>query len=167
MNSAAWWIDHLQLETHPEGGYFRRIYTAADELSAACLPERYAGDSRPAATAIYYLLPGSECSRLHRLKSDEIWHFFYGAGLTIHAIDESGDYRPVRLGADPHAGQTFHNVVRAGCWFGATVDDPNAFTLVSCIVVPGFDFADFELGKRATLIKHYPQHAELITRLTD
>jgi predicted cupin superfamily sugar epimerase len=118
------------------------------------------------ATAIYYLLPGTQCSRLHRLKSDEIWHFYHGAPLTMHIIDEQGMYRPVRLGQDPRAGQNFHSVVRAGCWFGAALDDPHAFALLGCTVAPGFDFADFELGERAALLARYPQHAALITRLT-
>ncbi|MCP5426595.1 MAG: cupin domain-containing protein [Gammaproteobacteria bacterium] len=166
MPNAAWWIDHLQLRPHPEGGYYRRIYTAADSLPASCLPGRYDSGTRPLATAIYYLLPGDHCSRLHRLKADEIWHFYYGAGLTVHIIDEDGDYRPARLGHDPHAGQSFQSVVRAGCWFGATVDDPDTFALLGCTVTPGFDFADFELGERSSLLRQHPRHEALIMRLT-
>lgn len=155
------WIAHLQLAPHPEGGYFRRSYTA--ELTATW-PER--DGPRPVATAIYYLLKGGQRSRLHRLQSDELWCFHTGSALTVHILDDWGDYAAWRLGSNPAAEQRLQLTIRAGCWFGATVDDPAGFSLVSCTVAPGFDFADFELADRAALTNQYPQHAELIERLT-
>lgn len=154
------WIARLQLEPHPEGGYFRRSYTAESTLT---LSDR--AGPRPVATAIYYLLKGGQRSRLHRLKSDELWHFYAGSPLTVHVFDGSGRYAAWRLGADPTLGQRFQLAVQAGCWFGATVDDPVGFGLVGCTVAPGFDFADFELADRVALARRYPQHAELIERL--
>lgn len=155
------WIAHLQLAPHPESGYFRRNYTAALVLD---LPDR--NGPRPAATAIFYLLKGDQRSRLHRLKSDELWHFYTGSPLTVHRLDLHEGYVAAKLGCDPVAGQRFQIAVRAGCWFGATVDDPAGFSLLGCTVAPGFDFADFELADRATLLCQYPQHAKLIERLT-
>jgi len=158
------WIDHLRLAAHPEGGYFRRIYTAGWFIPADVLPDR--GQSRPVATAIYYLLKGRQHSRLHRLKSDELWHFYLGSSLVIHVFDPDGGYRPWRLGAEPGDDQHLCVTVHAGCWFGATVADPDGFSLVGCTVAPGFDFADFELADRTALLNGYPRHTKLIEQLT-
>ncbi len=155
------WIAHLQLGLHPEGGYFRRTYTAELTLD---LPDR--SGPRPVATAIYYLLKGDQYSRLHRLKSDELWHFHLGSALTLHLLGSREGYIAAKLGADPAAGEHLQIAIPAGCWFGATVDDPAGFSLLGCTVAPGFDFADFELADRATLIHRYPQQAALIERLT-
>ncbi|HCK80133.1 MAG TPA: cupin domain-containing protein [Candidatus Competibacter sp.] len=158
------WIAHLRLEPHPEGGYFRRIYTAAWHIPADVLPDH--DGARPVVTAIYYLLKGEQHSRLHRLKSDELWHFYLGSPLTVHMLDRGNQYVAWRLGSNPSAGQHLCQVTHAGCWFGATVDDPNGFSLVGCTVAPGFDFADFELADRQMLLQQYPQQAQLIERLT-
>ncbi|MEI2772808.1 MAG: cupin domain-containing protein [Candidatus Competibacter sp.] len=155
------WIAYLQLEPHPEGGYFRRSYTA--ELTLA-LPDR--AGPRPVATAIYYLLKSGQRSRLHRLKSDELWHFYTGSPLTVHVLDSEGRYVARRLGADPTADQRFQLAIHAGCWFGATVDDPAGFSLVGCTVAPGFDFADFELANRSALVRQYPHHIGIIEQFT-
>ena len=158
------WIAYLRLESHPEGGYFRRVYTAELMLPAGALPDH--GTPRPVATAIYYLLKAGQRSRLHRLKSDELWHFHTGSPLTVHLLDDRGECVVRHLGPDPRAGQHFQLPIRAGCWFGATVDDLTGFSLIGCTVAPGFDFADFELADRAALIRRYPRHVELIERLT-
>ncbi|MCC8998552.1 MAG: cupin domain-containing protein [Candidatus Contendobacter sp.] len=155
------WIAHLRLIPHPEGGYFRRSYTA--ELILTLLDR---DGPRPVATAIYYLLKNGQRSRLHRLKADELWHFYAGSPLTVHILDHRGEYAVQRLGPDPGANQHFQFVIRAGCWFGAAVDDPASFSLIGCTVAPGFDFTDFELADRATLIGQYPQHVMLIESLT-
>jgi predicted cupin superfamily sugar epimerase len=165
MTDATWWIEKLQLVPHPEGGYFRRVYTATGCIDQAALPPCYRGP-RPFATAIYYLLPGHEFSSLHRLQSDELWHFYYGSSLTLHSIDEQRRHLTIRLGSNPEAGQSFQAAIKAGWWFGATVDDPAAYALVGCTVSPGFEFADFEIGKREVLLREYPEHASLIVRLT-
>lgn len=160
------WIDRLELQPHPEGGYFRETYRAAENIPEAALPERFTGP-RAFGTAIYYLLTGDDFSSLHRLASDEIWHFYTGAPLDIHMIDAAGRYRKQRLGCNPHEGESLLQVVvEAGNWFGATVADRDAFTLAGCTVAPGFDFADFELARREDLLGLYPAHAELIRTLT-
>lgn len=165
QRSAVFLIDMLKLKRHPEGGYFCETYRATETIPAAALPDRFQG-SRHYATAIYYLLQSNDFSALHRLSSDEIWHFYGGAPLDIHTIDPSGNYQKHRLGNDLQNGQSFQIVVAAGCWFGATVALPDSYTLAGCGVAPGFDFADFELADSQSLIGNYPQHAALILRLT-
>jgi len=158
--SAREWIRHLNLAPHPEGGFYRETYRSADRIPAAALPERYRGD-RSCGTAIYFLLEGTQVSRLHRIHSDELWHFYAGSGLQLHRIERDGGYVALRLG--PGAPQA---LLPAGCWFGATVDDPRAYALVGCTVAPGFDFADFELGDRDALLSRYPDQAALIRLLS-
>jgi hypothetical protein len=163
--SAQFWIEHLQLEPHPEGGYYRETYRSAEDIPATALPERYAG-SRPYATTIFYLLKSGDFSALHRLTSDETWHFYSGAALDIHILSPDGGYWKPRLGNNPEQDQSFQVVVPAGCWFGATVATGDGYTLCACSVSPGFDFADFELADRRALTACYPAHAELIRKLT-
>ncbi len=163
--SSHYWIDSLELERHPEGGYFRETYRAAESIPATALPNRFQG-CRQFATAIYYLLQSEDFSALHRLASDEVWHFYGGSPLDIHIIDPSGRYSKPRLGNDPKNDQSFQVVVEAGCWFGATVALPGSYTLAGCSVAPGFDFADFELAHRQALITQYPKHKNLIEGLT-
>lgn len=165
MKTADDYIRLLGLQPHPEGGWYRETYRSAETIPPEALPVRFDG-ARPFATAIYFLLSSETFSALHRIRSDEQWHFYAGSALTVHSIEPSGEYRAVRLGADIGRGEAFQAVVPAGCWFGATVDEPGAFALVGCTVAPGFDFADFELGRRETLIRQFPAQRELIVRLT-
>ena len=160
MSSAADWIARLRLTPHPEGGYFRETYRAADAIPAAALPPRY-GAPRCVATAIHFLLTARQVSRLHRLKSDELWFFHAGQPLTVHVLAPTGKLTETTLGRD-----TLQVVAPAGCWFGASVAARRGFSLVSCVVAPGFEFADFELAGRAALLRQFPQHRRLITRLT-
>lgn len=155
----------LGLRPHPEGGWYRETYRSAESIPGAALPGRYAGE-RPFATAIYFLLTSDTFSALHRIRSDEQWHFYAGCALTVHVIEPSGAFRTLRLGPRLERGESFQGVVPAGCWFGATVDAPGGFALVGCTVAPGFDFADFEMGERAALLRRHPAHQALIERLT-
>jgi len=159
------WIEKLQLLPHPEGGYYRQTYRSELIVPKTALPPAFSC-SRAVATAIYFLLDGENFSALHRLRSDEMWHFYAGGTLVVSVIDDRGEYSEILLGGGPEAGEAFQAVVKAGCWFGARVKDPGSFALVGCTVSPGFDFDDFELGKRAELLRLYPQHREVIERLT-
>ena len=163
---ATYWIDRLHLEPHPEGGFFRETYRSPESIDSGALPSRFDGP-RAIATAIYFLLRSHERSAFHRIKSDECWHFHTGSPLTIHVISPEGDYAARSLGSRPDLGQAFQAVVPAGSWFGATVHDPDSFSLVGCTVSPGFDFADFELAGRSDLTARYPQHRSIIEKLTD
>lgn len=163
--SAEYWIEHLRLVPHPEGGHFRETYRAAESIAGAHLPARYGG-ARAHSTAIYFLLRAPEVSALHRIKSDEIWHFHAGGPLVVSAIRPDGERRDLTLGPDPDDGQTLQAMVPAGDWFGAALGPGAPYALVGCTVSPGFEFADFELADRRTLVARYPQHAALIQRLT-
>ncbi|MGE5233365.1 MAG: cupin domain-containing protein [Acidobacteriota bacterium] len=158
------WIAQLGLRPHPEGGAFVETYRSPDLLARAGLPERFPGP-RPASTAILFLLRQGEISHLHRLRSDEVWHFHAGAPLLVHVILPGGELRRHRLGPHPEHGEVFQAAVPHGAWFGAELAGPGEFALVGCTVSPGFDFADFELADRATLLWEFPQHADLIARL--
>jgi predicted cupin superfamily sugar epimerase len=159
------WVRALHLLPHPEGGHFAETYRSADQLPAGALGGRYAGP-RACATAIYYLLRGAEFSALHRLRSDEMWHFHAGCGARITTIAPDGRLGEVRFGPDPAEGQALQVLIPAGTWFGVAVDDPASYVLAGCTVSPGFEYEDFELGNRAELTAAYPQHREVIERLT-
>ncbi len=155
MKSQHFWVDHLNLRPHPEGGYFTETYrTSAPE------------GQRAASTGIYFLLPSHDVSHLHRIDADEMWHFYEGSALTVHIISESGEYSSLSIGDDPDKGQAFQGVVPAGVWFGATVDEPDGYALVGCTVAPGFEFGGFELADRADMLDKFPGHSEIIKRLT-
>jgi len=158
-------IEQLGLTRHPEGGWYRETYRCSETAPAATLPERFGGD-RSFCTAIYFLLGKEDVSVLHRIKSDEMWHFYAGTTLTIHSLTPDGEHRTVRLGPDCAAGETYQAVVPAGCWFGAEVSGAGKFSLVGCTVAPGFDFADFEMGNRDVLVQQYPEHTDIILKLT-
>ena len=162
---AQYWVEKLQLAAHPEGGYYRRTYRAELMIDRAALPAAFTG-ARAVSTAIYFLLQGKNFSAFHRLRSDEVWHFYAGDPLIVHGIEPEGKYFSILLGRDLEAGEVLQGVVPAGCWFASHVADWNSFAVVGCTVAPGFDFADFELAKRGGLAASYPQHRELIERLT-
>ena len=162
--NAEYWIEKLKLEPHPEGGYFRQTYKSDLVIVREAL-SGFTG-ARAASTAIYFLLEGKNFSAFHRLRSDELWHFYAGSPLAVHVIEPAGSYSSILLGSDPEAGQTFQAVVRAGCWFASHVADWKSWALVGCTVAPGFEFADFEMAGREELSAKYPQHEEMIRRLT-
>jgi len=159
------WIQSLQLREHPEGGWFREFYRADETIPHHSLPSRFSGD-RHFSTAIYFLLNETDFSAFHRIKQDELWHFYDGASLTIHMIDPTGNYSAVKLGKNIQAGETLVTAVKAGWLFGATVNDNRTYGLVGCTVAPGFDFEDFEMPGRAQLLEQYPQHRIIIEKLT-
>jgi predicted cupin superfamily sugar epimerase len=165
MSDAQTWIDRLDLEPHPEGGYYRETYRTEHAIPADGLPDRF-DDARNVAALIYFLLPGDSFSALHRIQQDEAWHFYDGAPITLHRITPDGTYSTVTLSRSVEDGHCLQTVVPAGTWFGATVDENDGYSLVGCTTAPAFDFADFELADRAALTEELPDHAPLIERLT-
>jgi hypothetical protein len=159
------WITRLGLQPHPEGGFFRETYRAAETIARAHLPSRFSGD-RAFSTAIYFLLEGRDFSALHRICQDEMWHFYDGCPLLVSSISPEGTLSVVRLGRDMRAGEVLQAVVPAGYFFGARPSDPDSYSLAGCTVAPGFNFADFELPTRAELAARFPQHAAVIQQLT-
>lgn len=159
------WIERLRLQAHPEGGFFRETYRSGETVSRQHLPPRFSGD-RAFSTAIYFLLERHDFSALHRIRQDEVWHFYDGCALIVTSIKPDGELCVQRLGRDVRAGDVLQAVVPAGRLFGARPSDPRSYSLVGCTVAPGFDFADFELPARQELLEEYPQHAALIEQMT-
>ena len=159
------WIARLSLIPHPEGGYYREMYRSPGTIAEQALPSGYGGH-RSYVTSIYFLLTSQSPSRFHRLRSDELWYFHAGSPLTVFAISPSALMTKHRLGSDCASGEALQCAIPAESWFAAAVDVPDAFSLISCVVAPGFDFADFELGNRDELIHQFPGHAACIEQLT-
>jgi uncharacterized protein len=168
----------LTLEPHPEGGWFRETYRSEKAVETT-------RGSRAASTAILFLVTVSSPSRFHRLASDELWVFQAGLPLELITLDAGGAAR-VRVLGDPAARREAmpQALVPAGAWQAARVaagrrpgavapesdagraENERAWSLLSCVVTPGFDFADFELARPADLIALCPEETELILTLT-
>lgn len=155
----------LNLQPHPEGGFFKETYRSDQVIPHSILGEDFDGD-RNVCTGIYFLLTSDTFSAFHRINQDEMWHFYQGSPLMLHIISAKGEYQCIEIGADVLNGQHPQYVVKAGDWFGATVKNENDYSLVGCTVAPGFDFRDFELAERAVLSAQFPQHKEVIASLT-
>jgi uncharacterized protein len=161
---AKYYIQKLQLQKHPEGGYYREIYRA-DEMFYIDLPKK--SFKRNVSTSIYFLLEGSQVSKFHRLRSDELWHFYDGSSVKIYLIDEKGRLDETILGKKIADGEVFQTVIKKNNWFAAEVLNKRSYALIGCTVAPGFDFSDFELAERKNLIDNFSKHAELIKRFTN
>ncbi|MFK7971990.1 MAG: cupin domain-containing protein [Bacteroidia bacterium] len=159
------WIEKLQLEAHPEGGYFRESYRSPELIQADGLPDRYAS-ARHVSTAIYFLLTSDNHSHFHKVASDEGWHFYDGSPVRLHIISPEGEYTSVLVGCDFEKNILPQYVVPAEHWFAAEVTVPDSFSLVGCTVAPGFDFADFELAEQQSLISTFPHLEAIIQRFT-
>jgi predicted cupin superfamily sugar epimerase len=154
-------VARLGLLPHPEGGFFGESFRSPIQLT---LPD---GRIRAASTAIYFLLPMGAFSALHRVSSDEVWHFYDGDPLELTTITSGGILETMTLGRDLEAGQRPQFVVPAGVWQAAKpTEEKIGYTLVGCTVAPGFDFADFEMPVRDELGRLFPQHAAAIQILT-
>jgi predicted cupin superfamily sugar epimerase len=162
---ARYWIEKLGLEPHPEGGYFRQTFKSGLVVAKEALPAGFTGP-RVASTAIYFRLEGENFSAFHRLRSDEVWHFYAGDSLVVHVIEPEGKYFSILLGHDLDAGEVLQAVVPGGYWFASHVADWKSFAVVGCTAAPGFDFEDFEMARREELLRVYPRHRALIERLT-
>ena len=165
MKNKQYWIDKLGLLAHPEGGFYKETYRASESITRESLPERFDAD-RNFSTSIYFLLSENNFSAFHKIKQDELWHFHYGDSLMIHIISPEGDYSYQKLGLDLDQNETPQVIVPAGYYFAAEVNDKTSYVLCGCTVAPGFDFADFEMPNRKELLEQFPQHKDVITKLT-
>ncbi|MBI5838141.1 MAG: cupin domain-containing protein [Candidatus Eisenbacteria bacterium] len=161
---AARWIEHLRLERHPEGGWFRETYRSPARLEIPGAPP--GSPMRSLATSIYFLLEGTDFSAFHRLLSDEVWHFHAGGAVLLVAIDPAGRLRSFTLGSDAGRGETPQVAIRAGWWYAARLEDTDSYALTGCAVSPGFEYQDWELGSREELQSAFPQHGRVIQELT-
>jgi uncharacterized protein len=158
-------IEALDLEPHPEGGFFVESYRAPGEVCAATHPE-----ARPASTAIYFLVTrDAPSTHLHRLRSDEIFHLYEGGPLEIVRLFADGSADVARLGLDLSLGERPQLAIPAGTWFGTELAEGASHCLVGCTVAPGFSFADFELlegpAEQAMLQQRFPALAARIERM--
>jgi len=165
MNEKAkYYIQKLQLSKHPEGGYYKEIYCAG-EMFFIDAPKKNL--KRNVSTSIYFLLDGSQVSKFHRLKSDELWHFYDGTSVKIYIIDEKRKLTEILLGKKTENGELFQAVIKKNTWFAAEVVNKRSFALIGCTVSPGFDFSDFELAERKSLSRQFPKRIDLIFRFTN
>jgi predicted cupin superfamily sugar epimerase len=138
----------------PEGGYYRETFRSVERLGTKAM-----------GTAIYYLLTAETFSALHRLPTEEVYHFYQGDPVQMLLLGPEGG-RVVILGADVKAGQRPQFVVPRGVWQGSRVAPGGKYALMGTTMTPGYDPGDYEAGSRSRLMKEYPAVAELIRRLT-
>jgi predicted cupin superfamily sugar epimerase len=149
-------INELELQAHPEGGYYKETYRSAQTLD---------GQDRHLLTSIYFLLTAENASRFHRIKSDELWYFHAGSPLIVHTLSKRG-HEQHHLGLDLSKGQQPFLWIPKDTIFGSTILNDEGYSLVSCAVAPGFDFRDFELFERAELLEVFSEYREIVERLS-
>lgn len=155
----------LHLVPHPEGGSYIQTYKSCVSIPPEALTNLYDGP-RSTGTAIYYLLEPGTFSEMHRLRSDEIFHFYLGDPVEMVQLSPNGATRVVQLGTDLTSGQQPQVVVPKNVWQGSRLIPGGRFALLGCTVSPGFEFADYESGHRDALVTQYPGQRELIMALT-
>ncbi|CAN1136177.1 hypothetical protein LINPERPRIM_LOCUS20941 [Linum perenne] len=185
MVSSSEIVKRLNLQPHPEGGFFCETYRDTSvTLSTSHLPSTYKVD-RAVSTCIYFMLPTGSVSALHRIPCAETWHFYFGEPLTVLELSDDGNIKLTCLGPDLlHENQQPQYTVPPNVWFGSfptkdyTIssdgsvvkneqrDRESHYSLVGCTCAPAFQFQDFEMGKRSDLVSQFPQHQSLITLLT-
>lgn len=154
-------IDLLHLEPLPiEGGYFRQTYLANEQVTQGN------GRVKPASSAIYYLLHGDNFSALHRLQTDELYHFYLGHPVELTLLYPDGSTLHPVLGPDLESGQCLQFLVPAGVWQGSQLVAGGHWGLLGTTMAPAYVQAEFELGQQAELIEQYPTEIERITQLT-
>lgn len=158
-------IDQLNLEPHPEGGFFSEVYRSNGVINSESDESIYPA-GRNFATSIYYLLEGTDTSSFHRIRSDETWHFYAGSSATIHTIHPDSLYEALYLGSDLSKGQSYQITIPGRSWFGVSVDKKDSFMLAGCTVAPGFAFDDFEMGDPYKLKQAFPEHSAIIDQLS-
>ena len=157
-NNAQYWIKKLELVRHIEGGFYRQIYASKKQCQEH--------GNRNLATCIFYLLDGNDFSAFHKINGDEIWHFLIGGSLNIYIFNEKDSkLKIVKLGKDLDKGENLQVIINEGNWFAAEVNDKSAFTLVGCTVIPGFEFKNFKLAEKKSLLLKFPSYKWIIEKL--
>lgn len=163
--TAQTYIDALQMQAHPEGGFYKETYRS-DDLMDVTKTGHGTVVQRSVSTEIYFLMEQGNFSAFHKISSDEMWHFYAGQALDLLELKTTGELVCTRLGSDILHGEVHQYVVQANTWFACRVALGGAFALVGCTVSPGFDFADFCLADRKDLLAVFPQHSQVITELS-
>ncbi len=165
MKKSKQWISKLNLQPHPEGGFYSEVYRSDEIIKSSLLSKRYSG-SRSISTSIYFLLNGNQFSAFHKIKSDEIWHFYDGSAIMLYLISDDGKLEIRKLGINIGKNEFPQILIPQNRWFVAEPIEKDGFSLVGCTVAPSFDFNDFELGKRKDLIGIFLQHQDFILQFT-
>eukprot|EP00594_Rhizosolenia_setigera_P009835 CAMPEP_0178954562 /NCGR_PEP_ID=MMETSP0789-20121207/9065_1 /TAXON_ID=3005 /ORGANISM="Rhizosolenia setigera, Strain CCMP 1694" /LENGTH=172 /DNA_ID=CAMNT_0020635989 /DNA_START=266 /DNA_END=784 /DNA_ORIENTATION=+ len=153
-------IEKYEMLPHPEGGYFKETYRSEGSTDTK-------KGSRNFSTAIFFLITPGSVSRMHKIESDELWHFYLGGPMTIIEASKEDGVKKTVLGSDVLNGELVQYTVKAGTWFGSFPNEGSSFSFVGCTVAPGFDFEDFELGSRAKLLAEFPDAKDVINKLTE
>ncbi|CAN5374025.1 cupin domain-containing protein [soil metagenome] len=164
MHPITYWVTQLNLLSHPEGGYYKEVYRSDDLINVSGVAH-HQNYLRSVCTSIYFLLPGNTFSGFHRIKSDEVWHFYEGDSITIYVLNPNGKLLELKLGKRLEEGELLQQIVPAGSWFASKCSVPDSYSLCGCTVAPGFDFQDFELANADKLSLAYPENKEIISRL--
>lgn len=149
------YIVKLGLTAHPEGGFYKETYRSEAEIG-----------NRNLMTSIYFLITSNNISRFHRIKSDEMWYFHDGSPLSVHTLSKEKGHQIHKVGLDLSKGESPQLLVRANTIFGSTLEVKDSYSLVSCTVSPGFDFADFELFDTDFLLNMFPKNEEIVRRMS-
>jgi uncharacterized protein len=161
-------IEHFNMQRIPqEGPWFTLTYSSSDTLPRGALPGRYDG-SRAAGSAIIAIITRTEFSAMHRLKTDEVWHYYGGDPLQLLILHPDGSGEVVELGSDVLGGQKLQYVVPRGSWQGSMPlgKGRDSYSMIGDTLAPSFDYSDFEMGYRTELQQRYPGYAGLIAQLT-
>lgn len=149
-------VDKYAMQPHPEGGFYVETFRSTSTVQTELGP-------RSSSTAIYFLMCHGSISRLHRITSDEVWHFYLGKPITVvELVDATGGFKTTTLGPNINSGEVVQYVVKRNTWFGSypNLDENDSiedqFSFVGCTVSPGFEFSDFELASNAKLTADYP-----------
>jgi len=148
-----------------EGGFYSESYRSPERWARTALPARYSGE-RCLGSAIYYLLTPETFSAMHRLASDEIYHFYLGDPVELLLLREDGSGEVITIGSELEGGMRPQALAPRGVWQGSRLKAGGAFALMGTTVAPGFEFADFELGAREKLLASHPDYGETIRALT-
>ncbi|MGL5416503.1 MAG: cupin domain-containing protein [Clostridium sp.] len=155
MKDSNYYIEKLEMIAHVEGGYYKETVLSEDNFN----------EDKKLYSSIYFLLRTGEVSHFHRLTADEMWYYHDGEGLTIYMISPSGELITKQLGLDIEKGESPQVLVPKGYIFGSAMNN-EGFSLVGCMVAPAFTFDDFKLFERKELLEMYPEHKEIIEKLT-
>lgn len=159
-------IDFFDMKPLPdEGGFYTETYRAAEKIPISCLPERYTSD-RTFCTVILYLITPQSFSKLHMVKSDEVFHFHLGDPIEMLRLYPDGSGDTITLGSDFIADEKLQVAIPQGTWQGCRLKEGGSFALTGCSVAPGFEFADYQNCDRNSLLEKYPQHADMIIKLS-
>lgn len=155
-------VKKFNMKAHPEGGFYVETYRSSSNVKSSY-------GNRSASTAICFLITPGCVSRLHRIKANEVWHFYLGGPMTVLELNENDrTVKKTVLGSNVlSSSETVQYTVKANTWFGSYPNPGTSFSFVGCTVSPGFEFDDFELASRSALLEKFPKrHHEEIYKLT-